>query len=29
MTMVLQFGYTQIKTPAQNLGVSAAITAAS
>ncbi|KAF2123001.1 major facilitator superfamily domain-containing protein [Lophiotrema nucula] len=28
-TMVLQFGYTQIKTPAQNLGVSAAITAAS
>ena len=29
ITMVLQFGYTQIKTPAQNLGVSAAITAAS
>lgn len=28
-TMVLQFGYTQIKTPAQNVGVSAAITAAS
>ncbi|KAK1243999.1 hypothetical protein MKX08_002137 [Trichoderma sp. CBMAI-0020] len=28
-TMVLQFGYTQIKTPAQNLGVSAAISAAS
>ena len=27
--MVLQFGYTQIKTPAQNAGVSAAITAAS
>ena len=29
ITMVLQFGYTQITTPAQNLGVSAAITAAS
>jgi sugar phosphate permease len=29
ITMVLQFGYTQIKTPAQNLGVSAAISAAS
>ena len=29
ITMLLQFGYTQIKTPAQNLGVSAAITAAS
>jgi hypothetical protein len=29
MTMALQFGYTQIKTPAQNLAVSAAITAAS
>ena len=29
LTMVLQFGYTQIKTPAQNVGVSAAITAAS
>jgi hypothetical protein len=29
VTMVLQFGYTQIKTPAQNVGVSAAITAAS
>jgi hypothetical protein len=28
-TMVLQFGYTQIKTPAQNLGVSTAIAAAS
>lgn len=28
-TMILQFGYTQIKTPAENLGVSAAITAAS
>ena len=28
LTMVLQFGYTQIKTPAENLGVSAAITAA-
>jgi hypothetical protein len=28
-TMALQFGYTQIKTPAENLGVSAAITAAS
>ncbi|KAL4865951.1 hypothetical protein BDV12DRAFT_187767 [Aspergillus spectabilis] len=28
-TMVLQFGYTQIRTPAQNVGVSAAITAAS
>ena len=28
ITMALQFGYTQIKTPAQNLGVSAAITAA-
>lgn len=29
ITMVLQFGYTQIRTPAQNLGVSCAITAAS
>ncbi|PMD42102.1 MFS general substrate transporter [Hyaloscypha variabilis F] len=29
VTMLLQFGYTQIKTPAQNLGVSAAISAAS
>ncbi|KAL9079821.1 MAG: hypothetical protein Q9157_001330 [Trypethelium eluteriae] len=29
ITMILQFGYTQIKTPAQNVGVSAAITAAS
>jgi Major Facilitator Superfamily len=29
MTTALQLGYTQIKTPAQNLGVSAAITAAS
>ena len=29
ITMVLQFGYTQIKTPAQNVGVSAAITASS
>lgn len=29
ITMALQFGYTQIKTPAQNVGVSAAITAAS
>ncbi|KAL1850391.1 hypothetical protein VTK73DRAFT_9694 [Phialemonium thermophilum] len=29
ITMVLQFGYTQIKTPDQNVGVSAAITAAS
>ena len=29
VTMVLQFGYTQITTPAQNLGVSAAISAAS
>lgn len=29
VTMVLQFGYTQVKTPAQNLGVSAAISAAS
>jgi Major Facilitator Superfamily len=29
ITMALQFGYTQIKTPAQNLGVSAAISAAS
>ena len=29
ITMVLQFGYTQIKTPAENVGVSAAITAAS
>jgi hypothetical protein len=29
ITMVLQFGYTQITTPAQNLGVSAAISAAS
>ncbi|EGR49360.1 uncharacterized protein TRIREDRAFT_3532 [Trichoderma reesei QM6a] len=29
VTMVLQFGYTQIKTPAQNVGVSAAISAAS
>ncbi|KAJ6023466.1 uncharacterized protein N7446_013828 [Penicillium canescens] len=28
LTMVLQFGYTQIKTPAQNIGVSAAISAA-
>ncbi|TVY78482.1 putative MFS-type transporter PB1E7.08c [Lachnellula suecica] len=28
-TMVLQFGYTQITTPAQNVGVSSAITAAS
>ncbi|KAL2867853.1 MFS general substrate transporter [Aspergillus lucknowensis] len=28
-TMVLQFGYTQIRTPAQNVGVSAAISAAS
>lgn len=28
-TMLLQFGYTQITTPAQNLGVSAAISAAS
>ena len=28
ITMALQFGYTQIKTPAENLGVSAAITAA-
>ncbi|KAI9930680.1 hypothetical protein ASPWEDRAFT_171304 [Aspergillus wentii DTO 134E9] len=28
LTMVLQFGYTQIKTPAQNVGVSAAISAA-
>lgn len=28
-TMILQFAYTQIKTPAQNIGVSAAITAAS
>ena len=28
ITMALQFGYTQIKTPAQNLGVSASITAA-
>ncbi|KAF2717108.1 putative sugar transporter [Polychaeton citri CBS 116435] len=28
-TMALQLGYTQIKTPAQNLGVSAAISAAS
>ena len=29
VTMAFQFGYTQIKTPAQNVGVSAAITAAS
>jgi hypothetical protein len=29
ITMALQFGYTQIKTPAQNVGVSSAITAAS
>ena len=29
ITMALQFGYTQIKTPAQNVGVSASITAAS
>lgn len=29
ITMVLQFGYTQITTPAQNVGVSAAISAAS
>ena len=29
ITMALQFGYTQIQTPAQNVGVSAAITAAS
>ncbi|KAF2103593.1 MFS general substrate transporter [Rhizodiscina lignyota] len=29
ITTALQFGYTQIKTPAQNLGVSAAISAAS
>jgi hypothetical protein len=29
ITMLLQFGYTQITTPAQNLGVSAAIGAAS
>ncbi|KAH7090421.1 putative sugar transporter [Paraphoma chrysanthemicola] len=29
LTMILQFGYTQIRTPAQNVGVSAAITAAS
>jgi hypothetical protein len=29
ITMILQFGYTQITTPAQNLGVSAAISAAS
>lgn len=29
LTMVLQFAYTQIKTPAQNVGVSAAISAAS
>lgn len=28
ITMALQFGYTQIKTPAQNLGLSASITAA-
>ncbi|KAH8690477.1 major facilitator superfamily domain-containing protein [Talaromyces proteolyticus] len=28
-TMVLQFGYTQIRTPAQNVGVSAAISAVS
>ncbi|KGO40160.1 Major facilitator superfamily domain, general substrate transporter [Penicillium expansum] len=28
LTMVLQFAYTQIKTPAQNVGVSAAISAA-
>lgn len=29
VTMLLQFGYTQVITPAQNLGVSAAISAAS
>ncbi|KAH9828857.1 putative sugar transporter [Teratosphaeria destructans] len=29
ITMILQFGYTQIKTPTQNLAVSSAITAAS
>ncbi|KAL2796215.1 MFS general substrate transporter [Aspergillus keveii] len=29
LTMLLQFGYTQIRTPAQNVGVSAAISAAS
>lgn len=29
ITTALQFGYTQIKTPAQNLGVSCAISAAS
>jgi hypothetical protein len=29
MIIVLQFGYTQIRTPAQNLSVSAAISAAS
>jgi hypothetical protein len=29
VTMVFQFGYTQITTPAQNVGVSAAISAAS
>lgn len=29
ITMALQFGYTQIKTPAQNVGVSCAISAAS
>ncbi|KAL4811386.1 major facilitator superfamily domain-containing protein [Aspergillus unguis] len=29
ITTALQFGYTQVKTPAQNLGLSAAITAAS
>ncbi|KAG8533976.1 uncharacterized protein KY384_001719 [Bacidia gigantensis] len=29
ITMALQFGYTQVKTPAENVGVSAAITAAS
>lgn len=29
ITMVLQFGYTQIKTPAENVGVCAAISAAS
>ena len=29
MTMALQFGYTQIQTPAQNVGISSAITAAS
>lgn len=29
VTMLFQFGYTQITTPAQNVGVSAAISAAS